>query len=298
MNHRISIRLLSAALTLVVTLSSAASAQQIQLTLQDGRVTLDASNASPAAILAEWARVGNTRVVDAERMTGEPLTLKLEGVTEREALDIILRSAAGYIAAARPAGIPGVSSFDRIVVMPVSANAASAQAGPAPMAPPVAMQPQVFQPLPAQADAAVDAGIQADADMVVDDGTGAEVPVSSTEFDYANPQRYFAARAAQQRAVEAAQQGEGGTGDANVQEAPPVGPGGFSTGTVLSSPGTIPTPEPGAPGGPAPRNVPAAGNPYGLPADAAPGSSTAPPMAPDRSKYINPYSPTPPPPGQ
>ncbi len=292
MTHRLP--LLCVALLAALWLPSAASAQQVQLTLHDGRVTLDASNATPAAILAEWARVGNTRIVDAERMTGAPLTLKLEGVPEREALDIILRSAAGYIAAARRSGVTGASSFDRIVVMPVSVNAASAQAGPPPMAAPMAAPQQAFQPAMMEADAPVEAVVQNDAEMAVDDGTGAEVPVSSTDFDYANPQRYFAARAAQQRAADAARQGDGGAGDGTVPQAAPAGPGGFSTGTVLTSPGTIPTPEPASPTPGAPGNAPPAGNPYGLPADAAPGSSTAPPMEPDRSKYINPYSPTPP----
>lgn len=269
-----------------------AAAQQVRLTLENGRVTLDATNAPPSAILAEWARIGGTRIVDGDRVPGAPVTLRLEGVPEREALDIILRSAAGYIAAARPAGTPGASSFDRIVIMPVSVNAAAARSGPAPASPmPVAVAPSLPDAGFQSQEVAPDAS---DVAVATDDMAGAEQPVSSTDFDYANPQRYFAARAAQQQAAAAAQQGGAG-GETEGQAAVPASPGGFATGTVLSTPGIIPVPEAQRP---TPSNQPPV-NPYGLPADASPGSSTAPPMEPDRSKYINPYAPTPqPPPGQ
>lgn len=269
-----------------------ATAQQVRLSLANGRATLHTVDASPSAILAEWARLGGTRVVDAERLTGTPLTLTLENVPEREALDIVLRSAAGYIAAARPAGTPGVSAFDRIIVMPVSANASAARSGPAPAAAAAVMPPQPEPVMQADTDVA-------DTTMVADDGSnmGAEQPASSTDFDYANPQRYFAARAAQQRAAaEAAGQQSAVADDDAASVDTAVGPGGMSMGTLLSTPGTIPTPppQPNTQGSPAQPPL----NPYGLPADAAPGSSTAPPMEPDRSKYINPYAPTPQPPNE
>lgn len=283
---------------LVVFSPATSTAQQVRLQLANGLVTLEATNATPAAILAEWARIGGTRIVDGDRVTGEPLTLKLEGVPERQALDTILRSAAGYIAAARPAGTPGVSTFDRIVVMPVSVNAAAARSGPPPataaVSRPAQMMPQVAEPAVTETAEAADAGAQ------VDDGTMAEQPISSTEFDYANPQRYFAARAAQQRAQAAAAQADDEAGAvAPADASAPTGPAGFSTGTLLSRPGTIPVPEtPNQGAGRSNATGPSTANPYGLPADAAPGSSTAPPMEPDRSKYINPYAPTPRPPNQ
>jgi len=57
-------------------------------------------------------------------------------------------------------------------------------------------------------------------------------------------------------------------------------------------PGFAPAPPPPDP---ASANNPAAINPYGLPAGQQPGSSTTPStLEPDRAKYINPYSPTPP----
>ena len=88
-----------------------AAAQSISLTIRDGRVTLITQNATPAAILAEWARQGQVRIVDGERVPGAPLTLRLENVPEREALDIVLRGAAGYIAAPRVQQVATLSRF-------------------------------------------------------------------------------------------------------------------------------------------------------------------------------------------
>ncbi len=96
------------------------SAQQLSLEIRDGLVTLQATNATVRQILAEWARVGGTRVVGGERVAGAPLTLSLEGVPEAKALDIVLRGAAGYMAAARTVPGSGRSSYDRILVLATS----------------------------------------------------------------------------------------------------------------------------------------------------------------------------------
>src|SRR6476646_7738985 len=79
----------------------------LKLTMQDGRVTLIAESVPVRQILQEWARVGQTRIVNAEKLTGPALTVQLVNVPERDALDIVLRSAAGYIAAPRPVSVVG-----------------------------------------------------------------------------------------------------------------------------------------------------------------------------------------------
>lgn len=107
-----------------------ADAGTVTVTVQDGLVTVVADNATPREILAEWARVGEVRIVNGERVPGAPLTLRLEGVPERKALDIILRGAAGYMVAAREAG-SGPAYFDRIVILPTSNTAAAVAARPA-----------------------------------------------------------------------------------------------------------------------------------------------------------------------
>lgn len=122
-----------AAAFLAVLVAAPVSAQQLTLDIRDGLVTLDANNAPVRQILAEWAKIGGTRVVGAERISAPPLTLKLERVPEAKALDIVLRGAAGYMAATRQVPGTGRSTYDRILVLATSSPPAggSAPAGAA-----------------------------------------------------------------------------------------------------------------------------------------------------------------------
>jgi hypothetical protein len=95
----------------------AAQAQTVKVEFLMGKVNLVAKDASLRAILNEWARVGGTRLVNPERLTGGPLTLELIGVPERQALDILLRDVGGYILGPRQALVAGVSAVDRLVVV-------------------------------------------------------------------------------------------------------------------------------------------------------------------------------------
>jgi len=104
----------------VLSMAVPARAAELKLEFRDGRVTLVAHDVSIRQILNEWAKLGETQIVNAERVSGTPVTLQLDGVPERQALDVILRSAAGYLAAPRKPGNPGPSTYDRILVMAVS----------------------------------------------------------------------------------------------------------------------------------------------------------------------------------
>jgi hypothetical protein len=128
--------------------AASAEAQQLALQIQDGRVTLDAQNVPVRQILAEWARVGGAKVVNGEKVAGAPVTLQLRDVPERQALDTILRGVSGYMLAARPDGVSGVSAFDRIMILPTSAAPRNAPA-PAITGFPARPYPQ---PAPADAD--------------------------------------------------------------------------------------------------------------------------------------------------
>lgn len=123
--------LLTFALSLVTVLP--ASAQQLKLSFNDGRVSLDAASVPVRTILTEWAKLGGTKVIGGERITGSPLTLKLDNVPEAQALEIVLRSVAGYMAAPRRASAtPGASMYDRILVLATSAAPAASASRPAP----------------------------------------------------------------------------------------------------------------------------------------------------------------------
>jgi hypothetical protein len=123
--------------------AASAHAQAVKLEFHDGKVNLTTQNASLRAILAEWSRLGGTQVVNAERLAGPPVTLQLTDIAETQALDIILRGTAGYIAGARPATSPvGTrSALDRIMVVPTAGTAVSAGARPASVPPPFTVTP-------------------------------------------------------------------------------------------------------------------------------------------------------------
>jgi hypothetical protein len=116
MHFRVSV--VAAVLTV---LAGPASAQQdVKLQFNAGEVTLSAQNAPVRVILVEWAKLGGATIVNGDRVAGPPVTLELAGVPERQALDIVLRSVAGYIVAPRPVGSTGASAFDRIMILPTS----------------------------------------------------------------------------------------------------------------------------------------------------------------------------------
>jgi hypothetical protein len=129
---------------LAIAFASPASAD-VQLSIRDGRVSIVAKDATVRQILTEWARVGRTNIVNVERIPGGPITLELKDVPEGEALDILLRTLSGYMAAPRLAQRPDVSQFETVIVMPTTAPPPSRTAGvgPAPFTPPPSGFPQV-----------------------------------------------------------------------------------------------------------------------------------------------------------
>lgn len=122
-----------------------AAAQQLTLEFNAGLVTVDAANVPVRTILNEWAKRGGTKVIGSERITGAPLTIKLVDVPEAKALEVILRSVAGYMAAPRSTG-QGASVYDRILVMATSSAPPPPAARPAPANPNAMAGTQRFVP--------------------------------------------------------------------------------------------------------------------------------------------------------
>jgi hypothetical protein len=124
-------------------LTASAASADVQVLLNNGRVSVVAKDATVRQILTEWARVGQTKIVNVDRIPGGPLTLELRDIPEGQALDVLLRSVSGYMAAPRQTAVANLSVFDRIIVMPTAVAprpAASAQA-------PALQQPQFQQPV-------------------------------------------------------------------------------------------------------------------------------------------------------
>ena len=124
---------------------STASAD-VHLTMQDGRVSLVAKDATVRQILAEWARVGQTKIVNMERVPGGPVTLEFSNVPEAQALEVLLRTLSGYITAPRPVDAANLSHFDRIILMPTLAAARPATSSAPPPPPPMFQQAPQFPP--------------------------------------------------------------------------------------------------------------------------------------------------------
>jgi hypothetical protein len=138
------VRSLSAAVLGLALLATPAAAE-VRLIINGGRVSLWATNATVSQILAEWAKVGQTTIVNGERIPGGPVTLELTDVPEVDAIEIVLRSAGGYLLAPRSTNSANTSRFDRILVLPTSSpQRPSVSAQPAPA--PVLRQPQFNQP--------------------------------------------------------------------------------------------------------------------------------------------------------
>jgi hypothetical protein len=173
--------LLLALVLLVTPPVATAAASKVQLSIRDGSVWLVVDDATPAEVLAEWTRVGHTRIVNAERLPGPRLKLELTSVPEYKALEIVLRSASGFVAVARSPtpedDRADLSGFERILILPVSAPAIT----PAPAAVPAE------SPAPPSDGTATAPGVQRilgpDGRPVPDDqDTPSDAPASRPEF--------------------------------------------------------------------------------------------------------------------
>jgi hypothetical protein len=117
----------------VLTASATPSwAAGLTLSIRDGLVTLDAQDVTVRQILTEWARIGKTRIINVERVTGGPVTLKIDAMPEKQALDLVLRAIPGYMALPRETLIADASLYDRILIMATTVAVAAPRPQPSP----------------------------------------------------------------------------------------------------------------------------------------------------------------------
>jgi hypothetical protein len=139
---------------LFASLAAASASAEVSVTLNDGRVSIVAKDATVRQILTEWARVGQTKIVNVERIPGGPMTIELTNVPEGQALDTLLRNVSGYMAAPRATAEANMSVFDRVIVMPTTVAPRAPVTSQAP--PPVFQPQQAAQQAPAPNDDADD----------------------------------------------------------------------------------------------------------------------------------------------
>src|SRR5713101_1917413 len=128
---------------LVISVAPAlAEPPRVQIAMHDGLVTVIARDALLGEILDAWCRVGQTKIINAEKVVGPPLTIQFADVPEEQALDLLLRSVGGYLAVSRSVVRAGGSRFDQIIILPASGGESSTVRQVAPALPPPPLPPQ------------------------------------------------------------------------------------------------------------------------------------------------------------
>ena len=109
----------------------AASAQSLALRIEKGLVTIDATNVTVDEILARWTAATGLNVVSKSGVGSDvPVTVRLSGVSEREALQTVLRDMSGYIMGERRDPLTGLVTIDRLLILPQSGAQATASTVP------------------------------------------------------------------------------------------------------------------------------------------------------------------------
>jgi hypothetical protein len=136
-----------AALTALMASLAAPAAAQAPVSIQfpqSGLVSISTTRSVPLrTVLAEWARVGGSRFVNADRVPGNVEKLELINVPERRALETLLRGVSGYIVGARANAVAGASTFDRVMIVPTAAPTRQAATTVPTFTPPPAAAPFV-----------------------------------------------------------------------------------------------------------------------------------------------------------
>ncbi len=135
------------ALVAAVVLTPHPGLAAVTVTIANGNVSVSAQDATLREILTEWARVGQTRIVNVERLSGPPVSIELANVPEAQALDTLLRAVSGYLAAPRAVAVANASAYDRIFILPTSTGT-PARTAAAPATPSPTFTPPPFVPPP------------------------------------------------------------------------------------------------------------------------------------------------------
>src|SRR5262245_44614020 len=107
---------------------SAASALQVQpveIAFAAGHVTLSATDAPVADVLAAWTRTGHAEVTGVEYLGARRISIRLTYANEADALRAIIGSPGWYSAVLRESPAPSESTFQRIVIKPDAMAAAA-----------------------------------------------------------------------------------------------------------------------------------------------------------------------------
>lgn len=101
------------------------SARKLEISFSGGKVSLAAENVSLQEVLAEWARKGGSKIVNAERLPGTPVTLLFENQPEGDVMRALLREAPGVGVAMRAEPPAGGSTVQTVFILAVRTTTAT-----------------------------------------------------------------------------------------------------------------------------------------------------------------------------
>lgn len=150
---------LGAAIVLAGAASAAAQgARKLEVSFNDGKVTILAENVTVRDILQEWGRKGGSRIVNADRLGGAPVPyLEFRDEPEAAVLRSLLRDVPGYGAAPRvapDAASSGIAAVFILATRSVPVSGAPMGGSPIVQAPPSSPQPAP-QPLQGSPDSEI-----------------------------------------------------------------------------------------------------------------------------------------------
>ncbi|GMV21380.1 MAG: hypothetical protein AMXMBFR57_13290 [Acidimicrobiia bacterium] len=100
--------------------------RQLEVTFNDGKVSIVAQNVTVRDILMEWGRKGGSRMINVEKLGGAIIPIiEFHDEPEAKVLRSLLRDVPGYGAAPRVAPAPTASSFAAVFVLPTRTVAVS-----------------------------------------------------------------------------------------------------------------------------------------------------------------------------
>jgi hypothetical protein len=114
---------------IVLACATNARAQSLTLELRDGVVRIDARGVSLRDIMRRWSDVGSVSIENVDVLSPAPLTLSLTGLTELQALRILLRDVSGYVVGQREDGSTGRGVIGRILIAGAGSSQGSSSPG-------------------------------------------------------------------------------------------------------------------------------------------------------------------------
>lgn len=141
-------------------LTAQTQGRKLDVSFNNGNVTIVAENVTLREIMAEWGRKGGSRIVNAEKLGGAAIPyLEFKDEPEVVVLRSLLRDVPGYGAAPRIAPAANASSLEAVFILASRMVPVSGASAAPPAAQPLQQPIQQPQPVPQPVAGSVDSEI-------------------------------------------------------------------------------------------------------------------------------------------